>query len=191
LSSRGLQSDSKGCRERPFHCLPPPFILAVACQLPIERVGTGDFMYCYLCQQEHAGVMAVALCRRCGGAVCLEHAYLLHHSGTLMGLFGVAKPHREHVCQWCFAETRCQVFHKPASLPLPEDQFPEALTAIQSAEALLHRNQPPTHLWGWHRLWHGISLVLAHWFWSGGADNPQTAPPPHPRRLLVWRRGKR
>ncbi len=126
-------------------------------------------MYCFVCKQQSTAVMAVAICQRCGGAVCEVHTCLVRHPGAPGGMMGLVMPRAEHVCERCLQDSHVQV---PSSRK-QSDALPDALSIIQSAEALLRRNQRTSPAGIWPGLWQVISLRLARWFRLGKGEEQQ------------------
>ncbi len=122
-------------------------------------------MHCFVCKQQSTAVMAVAICQRCGGAVCEAHTCLVRHPGSPGGMMGLVRPRVEHVCEHCLQDSYVQVLASRKQ----SDALPDALSIIQGAEALLRLNQRTSHVDKWPRFWQAIFLKLARWFrWGKG-----------------------
>lgn len=124
-------------------------------------------MHCYVCKQHSTTVMAIAICQRCGGAVCEAHSSLVRHPGAPGGMMGLVKPRVEHVCEPCLRESHVQAPSLPGHSRQQSESLPDALSVVQSVEALLLKNQRTFTSTKWSQFWQAISLRLARWFrWS-------------------------
>ncbi|CCK32475.1 hypothetical protein BN159_8097 [Streptomyces davaonensis JCM 4913] len=71
-------------------------------------------MHCYECALEDTATPAIAVCMRCGCAVCLKHAKvaerLVHHDAGLGQTYG-PRPARRVTCPTCHDAEAFEVRH--------------------------------------------------------------------------------
>jgi predicted nucleic acid binding AN1-type Zn finger protein len=67
-------------------------------------------MFCYECDQNGSAVGAIAICQRCGGAVCRKHARTLYHPGAPGACLASVSPGRN---------TSARAVSRESSLSLP------------------------------------------------------------------------
>ncbi len=99
-------------------------------------------MFCYECDQNGSAVGAIAICQRCGGAVCRKHARTLYHPGAPGGMLGLSQPRQEHICSRCltgeFPQPSLPSAHAKTKTRVAE--LPDALTAVHIADTLVRRH---------------------------------------------------
>jgi hypothetical protein len=130
-------------------------------------------MFCYECDQHGSAVGAIAICQRCGGAVCRKHARTLYQPGAPGGMLGLTQPKQEHVCARCLTGD----FVQP-SLPSTHDktktrvsELPDALSAVRIAETLVRgqSTRQDKKLSRWQRLRNrAAQLLIAGQAWIPG-----------------------
>jgi hypothetical protein len=127
-------------------------------------------MYCYYCDRNGASVPAIAICQRCGGAVCRQHIRELHSTGSPFSAAGPIPSRIEHICQNCLAGR--WDLHGPPSTKAAKraaqssDDLPDAVVAVRSAEEWLRRTQRTPHTPGRNR-WRSLWRRLVHPFMPG------------------------
>ena len=117
-------------------------------------------MHCYECDRTGHGVIAIAICRRCGGAACRKHVASLTHPGAPGGLVGFSQPRLEHVCLRCLAGIPWSQPLSPPGQNTKEDRLPDARRAVHIAESLIRHQQQTLqrkrlHRWRVFRAWFG------------------------------------
>jgi hypothetical protein len=135
-------------------------------------------MFCYQCNESNSAVGAIAICQRCGGAICRNHVRTLSHPGTPGGMLGLSQPKQEHVCSRCLTGD----FPQPSRTEAPKQhqrfELPDALTAVVLADSLVRR-QSRLQARKKQR-WHSLSQWLGHhlpWGQNGEAKTPAHVQP--------------
>jgi hypothetical protein len=132
-------------------------------------------MFCYECDQNGSTVGAIAICQRCGGAVCRKHARTLYHPGAPGGMLGLSQPRQEHICSCCLTGD----FLQP-SLPSAHgktktraSELPDALTAVHIAETLVRRQstRQDKKLSRWRHVRNRFAQLLARQVWIPGSHH--------------------
>jgi hypothetical protein len=132
-------------------------------------------MFCYECDQSGSAVGAIAICQRCGGAMCREHANRLSQPGAPGGMLGLSQPKQEHVCSRCLTGT----FLKPAHISARERKgsphLPDATIAVQIADTLV-RHQSRMQVRRQER-WRSLTKWLSHLLpWGRNKDTKDSSP---------------
>lgn len=105
-------------------------------------------MHCYFCQRAGVSTWAVAVCRSCGAACCIDHLEERAHAGRAAGMLPMLPPRVEMLCARCVAlqsshlsaASRSAAENVNVSSPLkmqPAPALPEAREAISAVENLL------------------------------------------------------
>jgi len=125
-------------------------------------------MHCYYCDLTGFPMPAIAVCQRCGSAVCREHLRELRHPETPKGVTAAGPAWTEHVCKNCMAMLRSshQDHRAPAradratALPTDLADLPDARALVQSMEAWLRQTQRAPHARSRH-FWSTVHSWLA------------------------------
>ncbi len=111
-------------------------------------------MHCYYCMEHGRDVLAVALCRWCGGAVCYEHVRDVHSPTEPVVRIGPQlPPRREFVCHRCWESQTHPAARatttRPRQIGQREGTLPEGTDAVRLAEAFLRdkHSHHQSHLW--------------------------------------------
>jgi hypothetical protein len=134
-------------------------------------------MFCYECDQNSSAVGAIAICQRCGGAVCRKHARTLYHPGAPGGMLGLSQPKQEHVCSRCLTGD----FIQPSLTPARDkrktriSELPDALTAVHIAETLVRRqNRVQSRR---QQRWRSVRQWVIHLLtWGQNLETPEPSP---------------
>lgn len=134
-------------------------------------------MFCYECDQNGSAVGAIAICQRCGGAVCRKHARTLYHPGAPGGMLGLSQPRQEHICSRCltgeFPQPSLPSAH--AKTKICASELPDALTAVHIADTLVRRHSRVQARR--KRQWRSVRQWLIHVL-TGGQDMDTAASSP-------------
>lgn len=127
-------------------------------------------MLCYYCLKDAVEARAVAICRRCGGAVCRTHVCEVRFAQPPVGLLPGSHLRLELMCRGCGHGYGAPSGRSVRTQTLDAHslhELPDAQAAIRAAEQLLHSTRPTTapvdtrnhhrHLWSW--LAHGLRLL--------------------------------
>lgn len=98
-------------------------------------------MLCYHCLAKEREEAAVAICHRCGAAVCNDHVREWRHPRVPVGLYGPVPAPRELICEFCrdvLADTApISVRRRSAQVQADSAPLPDTSTAVQYAETFL------------------------------------------------------